>query len=1340
MGNLANGNQYRGYGDFGKNSIGKGVCVVIISYYKSSFLSAARNAELTIQLGELIPGLIAIQTEEVYYIQTTRKLKKDEISRLEWLLGAQNPLHTLSKKSTFGRINGNVLEFGPRMNFETADSSNAVNIMHSCNLPTIKRVEKSRRYKFIAIKFSEEEKSAVSPLLHDKMTECLYPKRLTSFNTGKRPMPVKYIPLMEEGIEALRQANKKYGTGFDEQDLAYLTYLYGEVLKRNPNDVEWCDLGNSVSEHSRHGLFRAKIIIDGKVMPFTLMEVIQGTLKNRENSIIAFHDNASAIRGFTITVLTPSKPGLPSPVRMATLLYHFVLTVETHNHPCLWEAYAGAATGGGGRRRDNQALGRGGIVRAAMALFLAGQLRLPGYILPWEDLTWPYDPRTETPLNFFIKATKGCFDDGNQFGEPVTLLGAESFAFRIGEQRWENIKPIMCTGGYGYLLDCLKEKHEPEVGWIVVKIGGLAYNIGFGGGSASSMMAGDSSAELDFKSVQRANGEMAAKTNEVLLTCNYMGAQSPIETIHDQGAGGNGNILKELVGHFGAKIRLRSIPLGDKTMSTCEIIVAEYQENIGLLIKAERFTEFAAICEREKCPYAAVGVITGDGKFVIIDEKDGTVPYDLKIVDIFSNYPQKTFIDKRVTLPLEALVLPETSTVRSEYDLVARLLGVCSKEWMADIVDGSVTGDVVDSTRAGSLGLPISEHSLIAPGLLERVGEVNTVSYRPTIGLISPQAMARMVAADALLKVVFTKITKRTEVKASANWMLAAKLPGGLAWLWDAAVALREILDKIGVDIDGGKDSLSMAATVPGEKEKVRSLSTLVITTYAACVDYLLRATAEIKLPGESVLLFIDLAKGATRLGGSALAQVHKQVGNICPDVDYPEVVNESFDLIQKLLEQNLILSGLGRGRGGLLLTASKMAFASNCGIDIETNHAKASAVEILYNEELGLVIECRPQDEAVIRQQFAQLELDDIVYHLGKTTKEKIIKVAHNGKQVLSEDMRALRDIWRDTSFQMKMRHAPRIIIEEERKNLYDQPTPKYVLTFNPDEYPLVIANYPGKPRIAILREEGTNSKDEAWKTCFLAGFEPVDVHMTDLASGKISLRNFRAIFYPGGFSFKDILGAARGWAGVFKFNELVAKEFAEFYARPDTISFGPCNGCQLMALLGIIPWQMAEKSQPLFTTNVSETFCSGFPTVKIFDSPSIWLKDMAGSTLGVHIAHGEGKFHCPDQHVLRVILGMNLAPIRFVDVTDRPTMAYPFNPNGSEKAITAICDPTGRHLAFMEHPERTSLKRQYLTWPREWLYQNSPWIRMFQNARIWCQQHPAATVEAEAPLIVVP
>jgi phosphoribosylformylglycinamidine synthase len=1302
------------------------------------FLSEGRTEELIEKLKPILPGLKGIETEKVFCVESDRELKPDEESIVNWLAADLHRPKDFSDRPFLGQRN--VMEVAPLLNFETADSTNAVSVCRSCTVRGVSRLEQGRRYGLLMDEeLTDEQKERILPLIRDKMTEGYYPQSLLSFKSERKPEAVARIPVLEKGMTALVEANKKYGTGLDEADLNFLHFLLGDVYKRNPTDVEFCDFGNSFSEHSRHHLFNARIIIDGVAMPFTLFELVKATLKNHKNSIIAFHDNGSAIKGRPIRMLLPNRPGFPSPARMLMLLYHYVLTCETHNHPCLIEAFGGAGTGGRGRVRDNGATGRGGVIGSGISGFVGGNLNIPGYFLPWEDPNWRYNPKVETGLSFFTKATLGDFGAANEHGEPAGLYFAESYGFQVGNQRWENIKPIMFTGGCSFIDSRHVVKEEPQPGMLIIHVGGFARRIGRGGASASSLMHGENKEELDWDSVQRADGEMANKLDKLITTLVQMGLLNPIRRIEDQGAGGPLNNIKELVKNLlkntGAKLYLTKIPLGDQTLSEVEIGVCEYQECMAFLIWAEDWPLVKTVADRLKCPCNNVGVVTDDGKFVVYG-RDESIVEEFELKHLFGEYPQKTFEDKRIKLPVEPLVVPAGMTVRQGMELVPRLMGVTSREWMAHIVDRIVRTCLAQQMCVGPALLPINHYSITTPSNYDYSGQVNAVGHRSPIGLISPEALVRMVVADALMGAMFAPISARNEIKASANWMLAAKLEGGLAWLYDAMYAYRLFTDETEVDTNGGKDSLTTASKVPtedGSEEIVRSLSTLVFTLQADCPDFRLKVTPDIKRPGESRLMFVDLAKGFARMGGSAFAQVLGQTGDTPPDVNDPRSFNQAFDLVQEILRKQLILSGQKRVRGGLLQTVSEMAYAANCGLQVAFSHPSASLHEILFNEEIGCVLEYLPQRESELHDLFCQAGFEGHIHLIGRPAREKQITATFNGAVILDERMPVLRDIWRDTSYQMKQRHKTRRCVEAERRNLYDPPDPTVKLTFDPDLYPPVEIDYPGKPRVAVLEEEGCNSLIEMMDFVYAGGFEPWPITMTDLQEGRVSLKWFRGLTPVPGFSFKDVLGAGKGWAGSVKFNPTARQEFDDFFARPDTWSYFPCNAAQFILYLKYL-LNLPEEISPLFITNLSEGFESRFPYVRIFESPAIAFKDLEGSVIPIHIDHGQGRLYSPDPKVIEMLLEKKLAPIRFVDMYGTPAGPedYPFNPNGSPEGIAGICDPTGRHFAGMPHWERTHRRRHFHYWPREWdSIENSPWLRVIHNYRIFCETTKDLSIE---------
>jgi len=1300
-------------------------------FHRVPGLSISRTARLIERAHRDVSSAIAdIETELCFYVWADTPLSMGEVNTVTWLLSEVSDPGGFSETSFFDDTD-QVIEVGPRLNFSTAWSTNAVSIFHSCGISKISRIERSRRFRIVTNDEVRLDHAAVNrflPLVHDRMTETRYGARLLTFDIGLKPTQVFTVPVIEEGRSALERINRDMGLGFDERDLDYYTRLFAEDIGRNPTNVECFDMGQSNSEHSRHWFFQGNLVIDGVAMPDSLLKMVKDTWRaNPNNSIIAFQDNSSAIRGFDIRAFAPSEPGSPSAFARSDSTYHIIFTAETHNFPTGVAPFPGAETGTGGRIRDVQATGIGGIVTAGTAAYCVGNLRVPGYELPWEDSSFAYPGNLASPLEIEIEASNGASDYGNKFGEPVIQGMTRSFGMRLpGGERREWIKPIMFTGGVGQMDARHAEKSEPETGMWVVKIGGPAYRIGMGGGAASSMIQGENAAELDFNAVQRGDAEMEQKVNRVIRACVELGARNPIVSIHDQGAGGNCNVVKELVYPAGGRIEVRDIPVGDSSLSVLEIWGAEYQENNALLVRNEHLDRFATLCVREKAPFSLIGRITGDGKIVLHDDLDDSCPVNLDLEKVLGEMPKKTFIMDRAEPVLKPLELPEGLTVRGALERVLRLLSVGSKRFLASKVDRSVTGLVARQQNCGPLQLTVSDVAVIAQSYFGVTGAAIAIGEQPVKGLVNPAAMARMSVGEALTNIIWAATTGVDDIRCSANWMWAAKLPGEGAALHDAVAAMAEVMKKIGVAVDGGKDSLSMAAVVAGaggRSEVVKSPGTLVVSAYVTCPDITLTVTPDIKRPGASALYFIDFAHGANRLGGSALAQVFSQVGDESPDLDDPAFLASAFCTVQGLVMERMLLAGHDRSDGGLVTTLLEMAFSGDCGFDIDM--PGSDPIAGLFSEELGLVVEIDMDREGEVVERLATANLPAL--RLGVTTRVKRVVIRCAGSVVLNDDMIELRDVWEETSFRLEALQTDPAKALEERKNIRTRTGPIYVLPFTPEPTPPGLTRRGIKPGVAIVREEGSNGDREMAGAFHMAGFEAWDVTMTDLLSGRITLDGFRGVAFVGGFSFADVMDSAKGWAGAIRFNENLRRMFDKFYSRPDTFSLGVCNGCQLMAQLGWVPFMgTPDASQPRLLWNDSGRLESRFATVRIFESPSIMLRGMEGAVLGVWVNHGEGRIHFPDRAICDAVIEQRLSPVRYADDDGRPTNAYPFNPNGSPDGMAALCSPDGRHLAMMPHPERAFLKWQWGWMPEEMKrdLKASPWLRLFGNARAWCDE----------------
>lgn len=763
-------------------------------------------------------------------------------------------------------------------------------------------------------------------------------------------------------------------------------------------------------------------------------------------------------------------------------------------------------------------------------------------------------------------------------------------------------------------------------------------------------------------------------------------------------------------------------------MSVLEIWGAEYQENNALLIRPSDKEIFEAIAKRENCPIRILGEVTGDGRVVVRDSNDGSTPVDLPLELVLGKMPQKTFVDKHVAAKLQPLDFPNGTTAEAALDRVLRLLSVGSKRFLVHKVDRSVTGLIAQQQCVGPLQIPLANVGVVAHSHFGTTGTAVACGEQPIKGLIDSAAMARMTVAEAMTNIMWAKISKIEDIKASGNWMYAAKLPGEGAKMYDACEALRNSLLALGAGIDGGKDSLSMAARC-GE-EVVKAPGELTLTCYVTCPDITKTVTPDLKCPESgSRLLFIDLGNGNTRMGGSALAHVYNQVGDTSPDVEDFELLKVAIHVTQELIDKRMILAGHDRSDGGLAVTLLEMAFAGNCGIDITLQNQGNFSLEVLFNEEAGFVIQVSQSDVLTVTESYTKAGVS--VVDIGSASPEDSIRIAVEGDgdiQSITGKMTFWRDIWEATSFHLEKRQRNPECVRLEELGLKLRRAPQWELTFTPEPTDSNILNLPKKHKVAIIRQEGSNGDREMIAAFLLAGFEAWDVTVSDLVDGRVSLLDFRGIVFVGGFSYADVLDSAKGWAAVIKFNTSVLEQFEAFRKRTDTFSLGVCNGCQLMALLGWIPSSegIPENTQPRLLENDSGKFESRFCSVKIQESPAVLFKGMAGSSLGVWVAHGEGRFHFPDPSLKSVIEEHNLAPLRYVNDSNEVTEEYPFNPNGSPSGIAGMCSENGRHLALMPHPERVFATWQWPWAPSEWNdLKAGPWLHMFQNARIFCDEN---------------
>lgn len=1248
--------------------------------------------------------------EECYYVDAPQGLALDAQARVHWVL--MRPDATISLTSQLPR-EIDVLEIGPRLNIETAFSTGAVRICANMGV-SVRRIEMSRRFSA-----PRAEHDRILRMECDRMTQTFYPQRLTSFDSDLEPEPVRSVDILGGGASVLRTANKTLGLGMDESDITYYVALF-RALDRNPTDVELFQIGNGNSEHSRHWFFRGKIVIDGDTKPHALMDIVKEPWKrNPGNSLVAFHDNAGVHRGAEVSILVPEKPGTPSPYFLTRVLVHIAITAETHNHPTMWEPFEGAATGSGGCIRDKFAVGRGAYVSFGGAGYCVGNQHIPGYNIPGEETGRGQIFDTfASPLDILVRGSDGISDYGNKIGEPLIGGFCRTFGQIVGGKRVEYIKPVLYAAGTSFVPDASLPKGKPEVGMIIVRIGGSAYRIGVGGGSASSIEGGTSNAELDLKSVQRGDAEMENRVNRVIRACVEMFDKNPIVSIHDQGAGGPSNVITELMEPEGGRVEIRDIVAGDKTMSVLELWVAEYQEGYGLLIRDDDIELFRSICEREQVNCEILGVITGDGNVVVTDAQDGTTPVNLSLKDVLGELPQKTFEMQRLPIGLEPLRIPRDLAFEDAVQMVFAQVSVGSKKHLTEKADRSVTGLVAQQQHCGAKLLPVADCGVMAFSHFDTVGTASAYGEHPLATLIDPAKGARLAVAEALLDMVGTKIASREGIECRANWMWAAKQPGQGARLYDAALAMSSFMCELGIRADGGKDSLSMSAKVGDDT--VLSPGTLVIKASAMVPDIAMICTPDLKQVG-SRIGYLDLGTG-DGLGGSAFAQSLGQLGDACADVD-AVVLAAGFDAIQKLVEKGLILSCHDVSDGGLFTTIAEMSMAGNIGV-LAFRDRFVEDRRHFFGQRPGVVFEFSIGDQGTIYDILDAAGLAERYRIAGLCIDRKQMIVSHYGDiPIYSESLTALRALWESTSTELKRLQLSEAQVHEEEVSFSEPETVPYRMTFIP-QAPALITEAK-RPRVAVIREEGSNGDAEMRAAFQLAGFTPDDVYMQDIRNGSFTtLAPYRGAIFVGGFSFADIFGSATGWAAGIHFDPRVKKVFDDFYARGDTFSLGICNGCQLMVRLGLVPYpELGEMQRPWMMHNRSEKFESRYPSVCIEKSRSRLTPGMEGSLLGVHSAHGEGRFYFPDPSVLERLQKDGLIIGRYVDAKGEPTEKYPYNPNGSVLGIAGLCDPSGRHNAFMPHPERTVLSWQQSYAPPAWRsHPSAPWLKLFQNARELC------------------
>lgn len=1306
----------------------------LYDYYRSSALSQSEMNRLLNKARIIFPGVESIKTEFQFLVDSVRPLTPIEQEVLQNILSISYEPKGFGQKSFFGNQDF-VVPVGTKLSRVSPWSTRIVAVCHSSGLNAITRLEQVCRHKFTfknGIKPDPETQDKINRALRDFMTEQVYPDRLDSFDTNEVPKKTVIIDVLNQGYSVMEEANKSLGTNLGEMQLRHVFDLSVRHQK-NPTDVFLFSCGQGVSEHSKHPYFHAKQEIDGALKPFTLMEMIVSTVEvNPGNSISHFHDNSSVIKGFNTLALCPTNPLGPSPYVVKRVRYCFTFNGETHNYPTTVNSVPGAETGTGGRVRDNLATGRGGLIIAGTTAFLVGYLFIPGYDLPWEIKYGPNPKGIETPLDILWGAHTGSYDYGNKIGEPVICGSTRSHEMMLkavinGKETdfWSGYrKTIMFTAGIGQMYEELIEGRDAEKGMALFRFGGNSRPVGVGGAGRSSdeIKENKKDKEFDESGLQRSDAIMEKLGINVVRACVELGPANPSEKFHDSGAGGISNCGPEALYPAGGIIYLDRIPMDDKSMSQLVYWTNECQEVIVVLIRPEKRGIFRQVCEREDCPVQEIGYVTGDGVFTLYDERDNSTPVQFNMEELLGKgFPQDTKVLESVELIGESFVPPDDLSVMDALDRTLRLIDVGSKRTMINKVDRSVSGLIAQQQTVGPCQLPLADFGVVANSMLQKTGAAISIGEQPIVGLIDPGAMVRMSISEMLLNLAGAKFTSIEEINICGNWMWAVKIPGEGVRLYNGVEGATKFVKKVGIRINSGKDSLNMAceAIINSIIKKIISPGTFIASAYVPMSDITKKVTPDIKRPGFSRLMYLDIAKGKTRMGGSVLGRVFNMLGTTAPDIDSEKMLISAILFVQELIEKELIMAYHDRSDGGIIQTVLEMAFAGNCGVNVDFHvRDNITILRALFNQEAGYVFEFMPANEIAIRKIAIKHGLNSWLYNIGKTGKKKDIVIHVNSHIVLDKSMLVLRDIWEITGFKLEGAKADPEIAETERRAVYDRPGMKFKASFSVRKTPLRIRNSQNRPRIGILRNRGSNTDREMANAFYKAGLEPWDINMNDLKKGKISLEVLRAVAYVGGFSDGDIPGAGVGWASAILNHPRLRKESKNFVSRPDTIGFYECNGAQVAPQIGVVPGpDIPWSKQPRFIWGDSHKFESRFSAVNIVDGPCIFTKGMEGSTLGIWVANGEGKLYFPDKAIFEQVLKLQLSPIHYADDDMRTTMQYPFNPSGG---MCSLCSEDGRHLALMPHVVRSCITWQWAYTPWGWRkFRTFPWMKFLQNAR---------------------
>ena len=1263
----------------------------------------------------ITPHIESIDAHWIYFVEKSGVLPSEQIGTLRELLSVEAAI------SSSYKLNEQVV-VSPRIGMISPWSSKATDIVEHCGLGMTGRVERGMLFTISGWrKLDDNVRNEVLALLHDRMTQSV----LTSIGQAsllfeqKEPAPFKRFTSIKDMPQDIRQYNTDMGLALSEDEIDYLVTHYTE-LERCPSDVELMMFAQANSEHCRHKIFNAKWTIDGEVQDSSLFGMIRTTHENAPHDVLsAYKDNSAVIAGHAGERFYPDANFT---YRYSTEDIHILMKVETHNHPTAISPYPGAATGSGGEIRDEGATGRGGYPKAGLCGFSVSNLNIPGMHEPWEG-NYGKPDRIVSALDIMIEGPIGAAAFNNEFGRP-NLLGY----FRTYEQEVRGVmrgyhKPIMIAGGMGNIRADDVEKKQFPAGTPIIVLGGPAMLIGLGGGAASSMDSGSSHEQLDFASVQRENPEMERRCQEVINHCWGLQENNPILSIHDVGAGGLSNALPEILHDSGrgGVIELRKVPNAEPGMSPIEIWCNEAQERYILAIESTKLDTFLNICQRERCPVAVVGKATDRQDLIVTDAKFDQNPIEIPMKVLLGKPPKTERITTRGTYP-EQKVEYDHIDIHQAIEYVLRHPTVSSKKFLVTIGDRTITGQVARDQMVGPWQVPVSDVAVTSTGFNSVTGEAMAMGERTPLAVSSGPKSAHMALGEAITNLLAADVQELNDIRLSANWMAAANYLKEDSKLYDTVNSFSELCRALNIAVPVGKDSLSMQTQWESKSNKKQVVSpvSLIVSAFAPVSDIRKTWTPQLRLGKDtSYLVLIDLGQKKNRLGGSCLSQSYKLHDDVVPDLSSPELLKIYFNYINKLKREINVISYHDRSDGGLLATLCEMAFAGRCGMKVQLNSLGEDPLASLFTEELGAVLQISADDLAQATLLADEYGLAEHFHILGEPTVDENIVVTYKNNELLNKHRKVLELVWSQPSYRIQALRDNPESAKQEADLISDSKHAGLQANLTFDINQDISSSYIIKglrPKVAVLREQGVNGHLEMAAAFHRAGFDAIDVHMSDLVEKRHQLSDFQVLAACGGFSFGDVLGAGYGWASSILFNSDLKDHFSEFFAREDVLGLGVCNGCQMMShLKDIIP---GSELWPTFTRNTSEQFEARLVNVLINPSPSLFFQDMHGSVIPVVVAHGEGRAAISSKQ-LTAINEANLNVMNYINSISQPTEKYPLNPNGSPGGVTALTNADGRYTIMMPHPERLFRTTQYSWHPDDW-DEDGPWMRMFRNARV--------------------